>query len=194
MAFHRAQRNLGPDDETEVREQAVRKLVEERIQSAMEKGAFDNLPGKGRPLQLDFNPYVRPELRLAYKVLADANFAPDWIELDKRVRAAREEIDSIQRQHIAWLERHVQSSRRQPTSLRTRHERTRRELEKRLNELNRKIDELNLIVPLLSLQRPRISVEDVLVSFDDECRRASGNRDIVAHRAIGRLADNVEPE
>ena len=31
----------------------LNKLVEERIQKAQEEGVFDNLPGKGKPLQLD---------------------------------------------------------------------------------------------------------------------------------------------
>lgn len=178
MTFHRIHRDAAREDEIAVRERAVRKLVEDRIQAAMDSGAFDNLPGKGRPLELDVNPYVRPEMRLAYKLLADANFAPDWIELDKRVRAAREAIDSIQQRHVAWLTRQGQQPRRTqrtgPPSerIRARHERTRRDVEKRLHQLNDKIDELNLIVPQLTLQRPRVAVKDVLNGFDEACREA----------------------
>lgn len=180
VTFRRIRGNAGLDDEIEARERAIRNLVEDRIQAAMEAGAFDELPGKGRPLELDVNPYVRPELRLAYKVLADANFAPDWIELDKAVRAAREELDSLQRRHIAWLRRQREAWTEAPNAgrrfkerhSRTRHERTRRELEKRVHELNRKIDELNLIVPQLSLQRPRLSVDNVLADFDVASREA----------------------
>lgn len=184
---------MGREDEIEVRERAIRNMVEERIQAAMEAGAFENLPGKGRPLRLDENPYVPAELRLAYKVLADANFAPDWIELDKKLRVARDEIDALQKRHVAWLKRQAIGS--SATTLRSspsdpqapaqelppprpsnavlaRHRRTRDELVKRVDEVNRQIDELNLIVPQLSLQRPRLSVEEVLSDFDEGCRKA----------------------
>lgn len=169
MTIHRIHGNIGREDEIEARERAIRNLVEDRIQAAMEAGAFDNLPGKGRPLQLDENPYVPPELRLAYKVLADANFAPDWIERDKRVRAIRDEVEAMQRRHVAWLRRQAE---RPSRNVPARHRRARDELKRRLHEINHRIDELNLIVPLLSLQRPRLPVEDILSNFDAVCRKA----------------------
>lgn len=45
-------------------------------------GAFDNLPGKGRPLKLYANPFVERDWQLAFEMLAAAVFAPLWIELD----------------------------------------------------------------------------------------------------------------
>lgn len=180
MAIRRIHGGVAREDEIEARERAIRSLVEDRIQAAMEKGVFDDLPGKGRPLSLDVNPYVRPELRLAYKLLADANFAPDWIELVKGVRIDRERIESLQQRHVAWLKRQRQAATATSTARqssnerqsRTRHQRTRRELIKRIHEINRKIEELNLIVPQLSLQRPRLSMDDILAKFDDACREA----------------------
>src|SRR5690606_20592610 len=93
------------EDEAALRERALRRRAEERILEAMAQGAFDNLPGKGRPLDLRENPFVPPERRLAYKLLKDANFAPDWIELDREVRTAREELAAFQQRHIDWLKR-----------------------------------------------------------------------------------------
>lgn len=100
-----APKHMTLEEEIEARERALRSLVEERIQAAMKAGAFENLPGRGKPLQLEDNPFVPLELRLAYKVLANANVAPDWIELDKNVRTAREALEKAVDAHVAWLRR-----------------------------------------------------------------------------------------
>lgn len=158
------------EDEAALRERALRRLAEERIQEAMAQGAFDNLPGKGRPLDLRENPFVPPELRLAYKLLKDANFAPDWIELDRDVRATREELTGFQERHIDWLRRQViTADGRAPAAVLDWHRRMRAELARRVQQLNRKIDQLNLLVPQLELQRPRLDLDYVLSSFDQRC-------------------------
>jgi hypothetical protein len=60
---------------------ALKDVVESRILEAHENGEFDNLPGKGQPLQLDDDRLVPEELRAAYQVLKNAGFVPP--ELDK---------------------------------------------------------------------------------------------------------------
>ena len=45
------------------------KLIEEIIREAMEKGEFDNLPGKGKPLDLDAYFATPEDVRLGYSVL-----------------------------------------------------------------------------------------------------------------------------
>ncbi len=52
------------------------KIVEQRIKEAMEKGEFDDLPGKGKPLPLEDDSHVPEDLRLAYKVLKNADCLP----------------------------------------------------------------------------------------------------------------------
>jgi hypothetical protein len=61
-------------------------LVERRIREAQKQGLFDDLPGKGEPLDLSDNPFLDPSWRTAYKFLQDHGFAPEWIELDKDIR------------------------------------------------------------------------------------------------------------
>jgi DnaJ family protein C protein 28 len=61
--------------------------VEEIIRKAQERGDFDNLPGKGRPLDLRENPFVPPDMQLAYRMLANSGYAPDVVEEDKALRA-----------------------------------------------------------------------------------------------------------
>ncbi|HIU17077.1 MAG TPA: DUF1992 domain-containing protein [Candidatus Avidesulfovibrio excrementigallinarum] len=63
-------------------------LAEERIREAQDRGDFDNLPGQGRPLQLDDDSHVPEELRMAYKLLRNGGYLPPEIE-------ERKEIDSL---------------------------------------------------------------------------------------------------
>ena len=50
----------------------LHRLVEERIQKAQEDGLFDNLPGKGKPLNLDDDSSIPEDLRLTFKVVKRA--------------------------------------------------------------------------------------------------------------------------
>jgi len=61
------------------------KLAENRIQVAMEAGDFDDLTGKGHPLNLEEESHIPPELRMAYKILKNADCLPPELELRKEV-------------------------------------------------------------------------------------------------------------
>jgi len=61
------------------------KIAENRIREAMAEGAFDNLVGKGQPLNLADESHIPPELRLAYKILKMANCLPPEVELKKDI-------------------------------------------------------------------------------------------------------------
>ncbi|RMG92137.1 MAG: DUF1992 domain-containing protein [Zetaproteobacteria bacterium] len=66
----------------------IEQLAERKIREAMERGELDHLPGAGRPLQLeDENPFVPPELRMAYKVLKNAGFVPPEVALRKEIHS-----------------------------------------------------------------------------------------------------------
>src|ERR1041385_3431974 len=51
----------------------LHRIAEERIQKAQEEGLFDNLEGRGKPLDLDDDSWVPEDLRLTYKILKNAN-------------------------------------------------------------------------------------------------------------------------
>ena len=38
-------------------------LIDQRIREAMERGEFDDLPGKGEPIDTSENPFEDPEMR-----------------------------------------------------------------------------------------------------------------------------------
>ena len=61
-------------------------VVEQRIWHSMEEGQFENLPGKGKPLNLDTNPHADPAEDTLYRILSKNNCAPEWVELNKEIR------------------------------------------------------------------------------------------------------------
>ncbi len=61
------------------------RIAEQRIREAQEAGAFDNLPGKGKPLRLEAESGVPEELRMGFKILKNAGLIPAQLELRKEV-------------------------------------------------------------------------------------------------------------
>src|SRR5262245_1701689 len=72
----------------------LERLIEARIHKAQEEGAFDDLPGKGKPLQLDDDAFVPEDLRLAFKVLRNAGCLPIAMELRKEIYSLRQLLDA----------------------------------------------------------------------------------------------------
>jgi hypothetical protein len=56
-------------------------VVERRIQEALEAGAFANLAGAGKPLELEDLTRVPEDLRAGYLVLKSAGVLPEELEL-----------------------------------------------------------------------------------------------------------------
>jgi DnaJ family protein C protein 28 len=69
----------------------MNELADDHIEKAMEAGAFDNLPGAGKPLQLEHDRLVPEEYRLAYRIMRDNDIQPEWIMLQKGIIAATEQ-------------------------------------------------------------------------------------------------------
>jgi hypothetical protein len=65
------------------------KIAEQKIRIAMERGEFDNLPLKGKPLPPDDLANVPEELRMSYKILKNANIIPEEIQLRKDLLTLR---------------------------------------------------------------------------------------------------------
>jgi len=61
-------------------------IVEARIAEAREAGAFDDLPGAGKPLDLGDDRLVPEDVRAAYRILKNAGCVP--AELLQRKEAA----------------------------------------------------------------------------------------------------------
>ncbi len=66
------------------------KIVEERIRHAQRKGEFNALPGSGQPMDLAKDRHVPEDLRLAYKILKNADCLPPEVELKKEIDQAED--------------------------------------------------------------------------------------------------------
>ncbi|MFZ6018776.1 MAG: DnaJ family domain-containing protein [Chloroflexota bacterium] len=62
-------------------------VAEEKIRSAIESGQWDNLPGKGKPLQWEENPFEPPEWRMTFSLLRQNGFSLPWLEERKEIEA-----------------------------------------------------------------------------------------------------------
>lgn len=61
--------------------------IEEHIKKARKEGAFDKLPGHGKPLDLKQNAFSDDQ-QLAFDVLKNAGFLPAWIEERNDIQAS----------------------------------------------------------------------------------------------------------
>ena len=66
---------------------AFERIVEEKIRAAMEEGKFDNLEGRGRPVDLDGYFATPADLRLGYSILKSAGCLPPEVELMREIEA-----------------------------------------------------------------------------------------------------------
>jgi hypothetical protein len=71
------------------------KIAEGKILEAMKRGEFDDLPNKGKPLNLEEDAYISEDVRIAYKILKNAGCLPPELELRKEIISLREIIDTL---------------------------------------------------------------------------------------------------
>ena len=74
---------------------AFEKIVERRIQEAIRNGEFDNLLNRGKPINLDEDCLVPPELRMAYRVLRNSGCIPPELEIRNEIISLRSMINSL---------------------------------------------------------------------------------------------------
>jgi DnaJ family protein C protein 28 len=151
-------------------------LVEDRIREAMERGDFDNLKGKGEPLNLKRNPWAG-DWELAFHILENAGYAPEWIERDKEIRAELAALRGLLDRHIVWHRAALAALAGAPAqAMRQRHaelDRARARAAEIYREravaLNNQIDTCNLVAPSARVHRPRIDVENEIRAFECAC-------------------------
>ncbi len=66
--------------------------VEAKIKQAMDSGLFDNLPGKGQPIDLRSYFAVPEHLRISYHILKNSNYLPEEVRLKKKMEEIKKEI------------------------------------------------------------------------------------------------------
>ena len=71
------------------------KIVEKKIKDAMDKGEFDDLPGRGKPIVFEDDSNIPEDLRLAFKVLKNADCLPPELQLKKEIRQMEDMLEGI---------------------------------------------------------------------------------------------------
>jgi hypothetical protein len=71
------------------------RVAENRILEAIEAGHFHDLRGKGRPLKLEDDSHVPPELRMAYKIMKMADCLPPELEMRKEIVRLQDLVASL---------------------------------------------------------------------------------------------------
>ena len=139
-------------------------VVEKQIQEAMERGEFDNLPGKGKPLDLDINHFAGDK-ELAFKMLKDNNFTLPWIADRNRLFA---EIDDFrQRMRYQWQLHGAQilamarggqeaMAQRRWTALLA-------QWQSGVERLNRRVADVNMGIPVRNLEILTLGIESELI-------------------------------
>lgn len=71
------------------------RIAEQKILEAQRAGAFDHLPGKGKPLKLDLS-WVPDDLRIGYIVLKNAHVLPPEAELRKDIHVIEDLLKHVE--------------------------------------------------------------------------------------------------
>ncbi len=150
--------------------------VNKQIEEAMKRGEFANLPGKGKPLKLDTDPFLTPQTRMANRLLKENGFVPRWVELQKEIKQEKAQLERIlinlkaRRERLATIiqqypHRHAAVSRS------FEHERARgiEQYSEKLKNLNRKIQRVNLLMPTRNRQHALINRVQMLTRFQQAC-------------------------
>jgi DnaJ family protein C protein 28 len=152
----------------------VRTVADEIIDEAMRDGAFDDLPGKGRPLKLDKSPYGA-ENELAHKLLKDNDYTLPWIadraEMQTKIEAMRAEIRRQWEIHRIAYERAGSADRQAALIYHWRHA---------LSGLAEQVATLNGKIARLNLALPHSRFEIVKLNLDWELERIGGRRELKA--------------
>lgn len=118
------------------REKRQASAIDEIIANSQAEGAFDNLEGKGKPLNLSDE---LTENYYLHRVMKNANVLPDWLELQHQIR------DEISR-------------------LADRLGRDLKVLDENIDAINVKITKFNRICPSSLLRKPMVTRDNLTTS------------------------------
>lgn len=72
-------------------------IIEEKIREAIEAGQFDDLSGRGQPLDLTAYFATPAEVRLSYSVLKSAGCVPEEVALRREIAALQTKLAACAR-------------------------------------------------------------------------------------------------
>lgn len=145
-------------------------VMDELIEEAMRSGAFDNLPGHGKPLKLTKNPFA-PGTELAYQLLKDNNYTLPWIA-ERQV--VLDEIESL-RAEIGRLWGRYQAEYRPARSKLVRQSLS-LDWDRHLEYWQERIVKINKQIANVNLKQPGEKLEILKLTLENELTRAGASR------------------
>ena len=142
------------------------RVIDAIIKKAMEEGKFDNLPGKGQPLNLENNPFVDESWRMAFDILKKDGFALPWMEKRSQIEDELAQAKMALARTWAWHQEKLAAGGKEPW-IEQEWKTAQRKFEEKAVELNNRIDGYNLEVPSVTFQRKRINVEREVEAVKD---------------------------
>ncbi|XP_036207741.1 LOW QUALITY PROTEIN: dnaJ homolog subfamily C member 28 [Myotis myotis] len=128
--------------------QAIERLVEDLIQESMARGDFDNLSGKGKPLQkFSGCSYIDPMTHNLNRILIDNGYQPEWILMQKEIKGT---IDQLRESIV--VSRKKLGNPMTPTEQKQWNQ-VCEQFQEDIRKLNKRVNDFNLIVPLLTRQK-----------------------------------------
>ncbi|GAB4577985.1 MAG: hypothetical protein Fur0022_07170 [Anaerolineales bacterium] len=129
--------------------------IDQQIEEAQRSGKFDNLPGKGKPLKLNENPFQDPSLEAAYTLLKDNDFTLPWIAEGKEI----EETLSKARAALArsWALYQQDRIGEHATWAQSEWGRAERVFREQITEINKKILNYNVSIPNSRFEKVKIN-------------------------------------
>ena len=73
---------------------SIESAIEQKIREAMERGEFDGLAGKGKPLDLDAYFNTPEDLRMAYSILKSNEFVPEEVEIFREIAELQTKLET----------------------------------------------------------------------------------------------------
>lgn len=149
-----------------------RDLISQRIEEAMREGKFDNLPGKGKPLDLTPQPYVPADMQMANSLLKNNGLAPAWISERNQVLAEIERFRNKVRRTMMEHRTALAAARTNAAqaALEQRWQRHLRAWEEEITALNRRIEIQNFKQPALFLEIFKLRLADEIRRAEQENR------------------------
>src|SRR5262245_15455830 len=73
------------EERRKLRVETQEDIVSQKIAEAQARGDLDNPPFEGKPLHLEETPFAPADWRLAFKLLKDNSFAPEFVQRRRNV-------------------------------------------------------------------------------------------------------------
>ncbi len=137
-------------------------FISNRIEEAMREGAFDNLPGKGKPLKLNENPNEPSDMAMANSILKNNDATPIWIGDRKKLLEDIEAFRGDMTQRWGWMQEDWSAANGDRERLSRRWNEQISTWRTQIAKLNSRILNLNLILPIWRLELLRLHLAEEL--------------------------------